>query len=213
MSRRLLSVTLVACSTILLAACGSSGTHTQSYSPSPTAPASSSTNGSAPSPTATNSSPRASKSSSLPAPTVTPPAQDAVDAYVAMLNSYNTATRDPAHADLAGIDKYLSGKALTITANSLAAMKKASQAYRGTPADPRVKVGSTVTPAFVILISCPLTSATDPFTEYDVATGKAVPAAQRTPPPPYLLTLPMQKAGSQWKLTDILQNTSKTCSA
>lgn len=196
---------------VFLAGCGgSSGVHTQT----PTSDPPSSTSASptlATSVTTPTASPTKSPSG-IPTPTVTvPAAQDAVNAYIALANAYNSASVDPAHADLATINKYLSGKALTLFDQSVASMKSAGQAYRGTPGDPNVKVQTVFSSTLVFLTSCPADNPKDPFVEYYVATGKAVPVAKRNPPPPYLLTLPMQLVGSQWKLTDLLQNVSKTC--
>ena len=61
------------------------------------------------------------------------------------------------------------------------------------------------------LTSCLLVDKSDPWIEYDTATGKAVPVATRNPPPPYLLTIFMKASGSQWQMYDVLQNSSKTC--
>lgn len=197
----------VALATILTACGGNSGTHTQSFSPSPSDPVSTSIS-SAPQ---SSSSSRSSTSSGLPTPTVTPPAQGAVNAYIGLQNALSVASRDPKHADLAGVNKYLSGTALTLFDQSLKSMASAGQAYRGTPASPRVTVQSVVSSSFVFLTNCPLASSSDPFIRYDVKTGSAITAPTQSPPPPYLETLPMKKVGSQWKLTDFIQNTSKTC--
>jgi hypothetical protein len=196
---------------VFLAGCGgNNGVHTQK----PTSDAPSSTSASptlATSGTTPTASPARSPSG-IPTQTVSvPAAQDAVNAYIALANAYNRASVDPAHADLATINKYLSGKALTLFDQSVASMKSAGQAYRGTPGDPNVKVQTIFSSTSVFLTSCPADNPKDPFVEYYVATGKAVPVAKRNPPPPYLLTLPMQLVGSQWKLTDLLQNVSKTC--
>jgi hypothetical protein len=147
----------------------------------------------------------------VPTPTVAPPAQGAVDAYITLLNLYNEATRDPRPASLSAINRYLDGKALTLFDHSLSAMIKNGYAYRGTPDSPRLKIASVLSPTAVFLSSCPLTSRSDPFIEYDIKTGKAIPVPTRTPPPPYLLTITMKRVGGQWKITDLLQNTSKTC--
>jgi hypothetical protein len=110
------------------------------------------------------------------------------------------------------LDQYLSGKARTLFDGIYADMKKAGLAYRGTPPDPRVTVKSVGSATFVILTSCPLVSTNDPYVEYHVNSGTPVAAGpMRTPPPPYRLTLPMAKTGSQWQLTDVLQDTSRTC--
>jgi hypothetical protein len=205
-------VVLPALVAVLLAACGgSSGVDTQT----PTSDPSSSSTSTSPTPSTSVTTSTAAPSFSAPAiptPTVTAPAQDAVNAYIALANAYNRASVEPAHADLATINKYLSGKALTLFDQSLSSMKSAGQAYRGTPADPRVKVQTVFSSSSVFLTSCPTVKAKNPFVEYYVATGKPVRMAKRNPPPPYLLTLPMQLEGSQWKLTDLIQNVSKTCS-
>lgn len=156
--------------------------------------------------------PSSSSPASLPTPSVRPPAQAAVDAYIALANAYDRASRDPAHADLATINQYLGGKARKLFDKSIRSMKLAGQAYRGTPADPRVKVQAVFSARSVFLTSCPVQNPKDPFLEYYIATGKPVTVAKRNPPPPYRLTLPMQLIGSQWKLTDLIQNVSKTCS-
>lgn len=199
--------------TVVLAGCtDSAGVRTQS----PPAPATSDLSTIAtptPLPSESTSDPSSSPSLrlGLPTPTVTAPAQDAVDAYIALANAYDKASRDPAHADLAMINKYLSGKARTLFDKSITSMKSAGEAYRGTPADPRVRVQSVLSASSVFLSSCPAENSKDPFVEYYVATGKPVLVAKRKPPPPYRLTLPMARVGSQWKLTDLIQDVSKTC--
>jgi hypothetical protein len=208
LARTALTALPVFCATVLLAGCGgSSGVHTQTLTSDP--PTSMST---ATSVTTSRTPSSSSSASAIPTPSVTAPAQSAVDAYIALANAYNKTSTDPAHADLATINRYLSGKALTLFDHSISSMKSAGQAYRGTPADPRVKVQTVFSASSVFLTSCPTDNSTDRFVEYYIATGKAVPVAKRNPPPPYLLTLPMQLVGSQWKLTDLLQNVSKTCS-
>ena len=144
-------------------------------------------------------------------PTVTPPAQNAVNAYIAFVNANDAAALDPAHANLAEVNKYLSGTARKIIDGSFQAMKSAGQAYRGSPPNPRVKVQSVLSSSFVILTSCPLENPTNPSVEYFTATGKLVPVRTRNPRPPYRLTLPMKLTNGQWQLTDILQNAGKTC--
>ena len=212
MAQRLgVAVAAVALATTLTACGGSSGTHTQSFSPSPTDASSMSSTSPAPTSPSSSGPTGSSSSKAIPTPTVTPSAQDAVGAYIALENALTVASRDPKHADLASVNKYLSGKALTLFDHSLKSMASAGQAYRGTPASPRVKVQSVVSSGFVFLTSCPLASSSDPFVRYDVKTGKAIAVRKQSPPPPYLETLPMKKVGSQWKLTDFIQNTSKTC--
>lgn len=205
---------LVFVASALLAGCGgNSGVHTQTPTFDPSSPSSTSGSSSPTSPSSSTPAPSTGTVKPIPTPRVVPAAQGAVNAYIAMVSSTVAADRDPAHADLNTINQYLSGKALKLIDGEYSAMAKAGQAYRGTPADPRVKVSSVLSPTFVFLTSCPLASTSDPYTEYYVATGKPVPVAKRAPPPPYLLTLPMQEVGGQWKLTDILQNAGKTCTA
>ena len=203
-----LSAVVVVMST---AACGSSGTHPQSFTPSPTPTASFTSSPTSDGPSNSAPGTTGAGAPNIPTPTVTPPAQGAVDAYIAMGNAYTAAARNPASADLAAVNRYLTGKALTLIDDSLRAMKSAGQAYRGTPADPRVKVETIFSGSSVFLSSCPLENKSDPFMEFYIATGKPIVVPSRTPPPPYRVTLPMRLIGSQWKLADILQNVGKTC--
>ncbi len=215
MNRRLAYVVIVVASCLSLAACGSSGAHTQSISPSPTpstsvpptvSPTSTSTSTSA---SATDSP--ASSSAGVPTPTVTPSGQAAVDAYVADFNADTAASRDPANADLAWIAQYETGTARTQTEQSYANLKASHLAFRGKAPNPSVKVQSVLSSTAVTLTSCLLVDKSDPWIEYDTTTGKAVPVATRNPPPPYLLTIFMKASGSQWQIYDVLQNSSKTC--
>lgn len=211
--KRFLMTVLVALSLAALAACGSSGPRTQSLSPSPTGvstgPQSSDSSSSASS-AATKSSPPPTGAST---PSVTPPAQGAVTAYITMLNLYNQASRDPKRADTTVLYRFLTGHALNLIKTSLAGMAKHGYAYRGTPADPRVKVRSVLGASAVFLTSCPLEASDHPFQEYDVKTGKALPVPSRTPPPPYLLNITVKKVGAQWKVSDIIQSAGATCHA
>jgi len=196
----------------VLTACTSSGTHPQSFSPTSSTPTSTTATNSA-SASSSNTSASRSIAPPIPAPTVTPPAQDAVNAYIAFYNAMTAADQDPAHADVAKIDSYLTGKALALTRDVIANQKKSGIAYRGTPPNPRVKVETIFSSTFMFLTSCPLESVTDPFVQYYVATGKPVPVTKPAVPPPYKLKLSMEKIGAAWKLADLLVDTSKTCKA
>lgn len=202
-----LSVLLAA---VLTGCGGGSGVRTQAPTSEPPI---TSTSSSAPSSVSTSTSTTPSSSASaVPTPKVTGTAQDAVAAYIAFYNASGAADRDPAHADLAALDRFLTGKAKTLFDSNYASMKKFGLAYRGTAPDPRVKVRQVFSGKSVFLESCPLPSKTHPYVEYRVSTGKPVAArVKRNPPPPYLLILPMVKVGDHWKLSDVLQNTSKTC--
>ncbi|HEX2904639.1 MAG TPA: hypothetical protein VHO01_14390 [Jatrophihabitans sp.] len=207
-----LSALLVLVAALLLAGCGSSsGVHTQTLTSDPPSSASVSPT---PSTSVTTSTASPTKShSGIPTPTVTVPgAQDAVNAYIAFYNASGAADRDPTNANVVAIDGYLTGKAKTLFDSNYASMKQSGLAYRGTAPDPRVKVQQVFSDTSVFLESCPLESKTDPYIEYTVSTGKPVATgATRNPPPPYLLILPMVKVGGQWQLSDVLPNTSKTC--
>jgi len=148
----------------------------------------------------------------IPTPTVTPSAQGAVDAYIAFYNATAIADRDPAHADLSFIDEYLTGTAKSTVESTYAEMKRQRLASRGTPGDPRVRVSSVLSPVAVMLTSCLTVDREDPYTEYHVDTGSPVAIPTRTPPPPYQLMLTMKLVDGRWKLADVLQDTSKTCS-
>jgi len=211
MPRTRASLAIVASATIL-AACGGGRTHLQSYTPSPT----NSTglpSASAPTSSTALSSPAPSRLPSIPVPTVTPPAQDAVNSYMGLNAAASAASLDPATADLTALNAHLTGAALALYDTSFANMRTAGLAYRGTPADPRVTVQTIVSPKLIFLTSCPLVASSDPFVQYTVATGKPVPVAARTPPPPYKMTLTMVLRSGSWRLSAVLQDTSKTCTA
>jgi hypothetical protein len=201
------------CAAVLLAACsGSSGTHTQSLSPSSSVPMSS--GGSSGGPSSTSSSaPALPKSGQAPTPTVTPAAQGAVDAYIADFNAGIAASRNPSTADLSWITKYETGKFASQTRQSFEYMKTHHEAYRGAAPRPSVKVGSVLSPKAVILTSCLLTDSASPWTQYDTTTGKPIPRGKpRNPPPPYLLRVFMRaRSGTNWQISSIEQDTSKTC--
>lgn len=205
---------------LLASGCSSSsGTHTQSVpatsSSTATSPASVGSRTSS-SPTDPSSPSLSTGKSSAPVatPTVTPPAQGAVNAYVASYNAGIAALRDPASADLSWIAKYETGKFRTQDEQSFAYLKAHHLAYRGATPDPNVKVQSVVSPKFVILTSCQIVDRSHPWVQYDTRTGKAVPRGNtRTPPPPYLLQLFMKLDGPEWQVSSVAQDTRKTCKA
>lgn len=213
MVRLRVSASIVASAASALTACGSTGTHTQDVTPSLTGTRSTISTPNQPSTSsASTSTTSQSAGRPLPTPSVTPPAQDAVNAFISMLNLYNEASRDPQHARLAEVDRYLTGKAKTIIDSSITSMASSGYAYRGTPDDPRLRVKTSLG-SFAQLTSCPAPSPTHPFVQYDVKTGKAVPVPSRTPPPPYLLTITLTNANGSWQVSDILQNAGATCHA
>lgn len=195
---------------LLLGGCtGSKGVHIQTPTSDSRSPTSAST---LPSTGTSSGTPSTPTRSGVPTPSVTARAQGAVDAYIAFYNASGAADRDPAHADIGALDRYLTGKARTLFDTNYNSMRRSGVAYRGTAPDPHVRVQQIFSDTSVFLASCPVESRTDPYVEYTVSTGKPVATgAKRNPPPPYLLVLPMAKVGDQWKLSDVLPNTSKTC--
>jgi hypothetical protein len=126
-----LSVLLAA---VLTGCGGSSGVRTRAPISDPPM---SSTNSSATPPASTSTSTTPSSSAStIPTPKVTGPAQDAVAAYIAFYNASGAADRDPAHADIAALDRYLTGQAKTLFDSNYASMKKSGLPYRGMAPDP-----------------------------------------------------------------------------
>jgi len=196
-----------------ISACHSSGTHPQSFSPSPSAPGSPGVSLS----TSPTSSPATSSTRTRPpeiaTPTVVPAAQGAVDAYIGFYNAMNAADRNPTGADIAEINAFLTGKAHSLFDGVVASQARAGVAYRGTPEVPRIRVGTIFSPTFVVLTSCPLASPTDPFVQYYVKTGKPVVTPTPSVPPPYKRTISMQKINGKWKVADLLVDSSKTCTA
>jgi hypothetical protein len=199
---------------VLLTACGgSSGVNTQTPTSAPPSPTASLPSDPSTSLTSTSTSTPTSSIPTIPTPSVTPAAQDAVNAYIAFYGLSTAADKDPANADVARLDQYLTGKAKTLYDGVYASMKSSGLAYRGTPDVPRLKVGQILSPTFMFLTSCPAPSASDPFIQYKVSTGKPVVVKKPPVAPPWKRTISMQKVGASWKVSDILVDTSKTCSA
>jgi hypothetical protein len=196
---------------VLLAGCGgSSGVRTQAPTSDP--PMTSTSSSAPPSVSTSSSTTPSSSASAIPTPKVTGTAQDAVAAYIAFYNLSTAADRDPAHAALPKLDRYLTGKAKTLFDGAYSSMKSHGLAYRGTPDVPRLKVGSILSPSSMFLTNCPAASTRDPFVQYNVSTGKPVASRKPPVPPPWKRTISMKKVGGGWKVADILVDTSKTCS-
>lgn len=202
----------------LLAGChGSSGVHTQTPTSDPPSSTTSTTPSTTRIPTTTTTAPSTAAPSiptrTLTPPRVTPAAQDAVNSYYADYNAGIQALRDPAKADLRWIAKYETGKFRTEDEQSFASLKAQHLAYRGATPNPHVKVQAVLSSNALVLTSCQVVDASDPWEQYDTTTGKAVVHGKsRTPPPPYLLTFFMKaSSGSTWQITSVVQDTSKTC--
>lgn len=191
-----------------LASCSSSGTHTQSVTPSVSAPSTSGRTTSSNPPTPTSSSPSAT-------PTSFGSAQPAVTAFMNLDEASNKAFEDPQHVPSTTFDQYAIGSAKTLYDAALYNMKKAGEYYKGTPAQQRIRVASVdlkSEPATVVLASCPLASATDPFTAYSVATGKPLPAGPPPKvPPPYGKTIKVVRLSGIWVVASLTTDSARTC--
>lgn len=200
-----------------ISACtSSSGTHTQSLTPTP--PSTTQTTPSGPPPTdpttstdtTTSRTHTVSRPNTIAPPSVAPAAQGAVNSYIAFVNLSILSDANPAHANLDAFSKYVTGSALNEIKSGFRQLAKDGYAYRGTPPKPRLKV--TVSQAAVVVLSdCGLESTTHPYVEYDVKTGKAIPQRTLSPPPPYLHVITMHSIGGSWKLASIDVDSSKTC--
>jgi hypothetical protein len=132
-----------------------------------------------------------------------------------MVSVINAAFEDPAHVSSATFDKYLGGQAKITFDQELAQEKKAGRAYRGTPAERRVRVIANKVNASlpeVILRDCALASTSDPFVEYNVDTGKVIPQPTPNVPPPYAQTAKLFKINGTWQMTSYTTDATKTCS-
>jgi hypothetical protein len=167
----------------------------------------------------TPSTPTSSSTAATPAPSWTPPtygaAQPAVSAFLALDGAQNKAFEDPQNVSSAAFDKYVIGSAKTLFDAALFNEKQADRYYKGTPAQQRVTVRSTdltAEPKSVVLYSCPLANASDPFTEYDAKTGKPVPAgAAPKVPPPYGKKIKVIELSGQWLVSEFTTDATKTC--
>lgn len=197
------AVTLVACSS-------SSGTQPQSLSPTGASASISSvqTKSASPSkpPNSSSSSPRTVPS--VPTPTVTPPAQQAVDAYISASNVLLTWDRDPGRAQTGQVSSYVTATVLAQVLGAYRSMAQSGLAYRGTPDQSHIKVlaASATSAAFT---DCPTPSATDPYTQYVVATGKAVRST--TPSGLHAKAVTVIYQSGHWRISGIVPNLAKTC--
>jgi hypothetical protein len=211
LARRELAALSVLLLAAVLAGCGgSSGVRTQAPTSDP--PMASTSSSATPPVSASPSTTPSSSATAIPTPKVAGAAEEVVAAYITFYNLSIAADRDPAHADLAKLDRYLTGKAKTLFDGVFRSMKSAGLAYRGTPDAPRLQVGSILSPSFLFLTNCPAASTSDPFVQYHVSTGKPVAVRKPAVPPPWKRTISMKKVGGEWKVSDILVDTSKTCS-
>ena len=218
MNRRLAYVAIVISSCLGLAACGSSGTNTQPFTPSPP-PSSTSSSPTSPSSSSSDSSDTATSPTSasgsatppsVPTPTVTPPAQSAVDAYTGASNVLFRWDRDPQKATSSELAPYVTSTVLAQILSSYRSMAQAGLAYRGTPDQSHITVIASSSTS-VAFSDCPTPSATDPYTQYVVATGKPVAATTPAGLHPKAVTAVLQDG--RWRISEITPNLAKTCTA
>lgn len=212
MSRRLLSVAVLCAVATTSAACsGSSGTHAQTDLP--TSP-DTSTNTEAPTSTSptgathpSTSKPSTPTNVSVPTPTVTPPAQGAVNAYIGMGNVLNHWDLDPRKARRSELQPYVTGSALTDFMRIYRDMAAQHLAYRGNPDTPHLRVVS-VTSSAAVLSNCPSPAAVNPSVQYNVVTGKVV---KSTGDGPFRKAITVLKRAGAWRVNSIASDTSKAC--
>ena len=201
------AVTLVACTS------GSGGTHTQSLSPVPTTSTSTMSSSAASTTTSPSGLPNSSISSprtvpSQPTPTVTTAAQKAVDAYISASNVLLGWDRDPGRAKAPQLSSYVTSTVLAQILRAYQSMARSGLAYRGTPDQSHIKViaASGTSAAFT---DCPTPSAKDPYTQYVVATGKALNSTAPSGLHPKAVTV-IYQAG-HWRISGIVPDRAKTC--
>jgi hypothetical protein len=146
----------------------------------------------------------------IPTPAVTPPAQSAVDAYVAMGNVLDTWGVAPAKAKSAELAPYVTAAVLKQTVAVYASMAKQGLAYRGTPDALNLKV-TAATAQSVVLSSCPSPDPSDPYVQYVLATGKPVAAPVSSVFHPKAITI-LDSSG-HWRVASIIPDEGRTCSA
>ena len=202
--KRFLVAVVAAASLMTLAACDSSGTHTQSLNPS-----------------APSSQPgRSSSSSDSPSPSQSDPrpaeGKAATAAYTAFAMASRNAERRP--TDL-GRRKALAAHAiepaLTNEAASLVSYAANDIAWSGTAPSPRVRVVS-VDPAAkpypsVTLRDCPTAAPT--WKPYNIKTHEVVPVKYpgSTAPPPHAVTATVVYFKSHWMVQRTVTEVKKTC--
>lgn len=211
-TRRCGTALVAAASTLLsLAACSSSGVKAQSVAPATPTP-----------PTRTSSVATSSaRTISTPSSTATNTtgfgtAQPAVGVFLRLSTAYNAALKNPSKSSPSAFNQFVAGQARAVFDQSLADEKRSGKAFRGTPPADRLIVKSSdlknSVPS-VTLEDCVLESTSDPWTEYVVATGRAVPtAAPAKVHPPYAATIKMfRPTAAGWVVTSYVLDATKTC--
>lgn len=147
-----------------------------------------------------------------------PETQPALAAYLAFTEAATAAQRDPA----AFSRSEESASAFTSVAfdpiriayiGYIGQLARANTAFRGTPSQPRVTVKSVALAAkpypLVVLTDCPTPAPT--WHAYEVESGKAVPDAVGSVPPPYELTIEVIKVNGRWGASKVDVDKSRTC--
>ena len=149
---------------------------------------------------------------------VDPRAAAAVEAYRAFWRAAFNAQRHavaaggtyPAAADFA---RFSFDPARAIYVGYIAGLAAQGVQFRGTPPEPRVRVVSVEPGAkpypLVMLSDCQ--TLTSDWNEYVTATGKRVPVASASVPPPYEITAKVVYYKGHWGLQSTTTDTSRTC--
>jgi hypothetical protein len=144
----------------------------------------------------------------VPTPTVSPAAQSAVDAYTGASNVLYGWDQDPQRANPGELAPFVTSTVLKQVLASYQSMAQAGLAYRGTPDRSHITViaASSTSVAFS---DCPTPSATDPYTQYVVATGKPVASTTPSGLHPKAVTAVFQD--DHWRVSAITPNLAETC--
>lgn len=204
MSHQLRAATIIAVSTLILAACSSTGTHVQSPPPSsPRSSASMPPESSSAAPTSTS-------------PTVSPQEKAATSAYVAFSAASHDAERKPTDGARANALKaFAVDPALANEGSSLISYATGDIAWGGTPPTPRVTVSAAQPTAkpypTVTLKDCP--TAAPSWKPYNIKNHQPVtvtfPGSKA--PPPHAVTATVIYSHSRWLVQKTVIEVKETC--
>ncbi len=205
MSRRLPAATGIVCSMLVLAACSSTGTHTQSPPPTSSPPSSSSTLPQSSSPAPTSGS-----------PSIAPQEKAAMTAYIAFAKASRSAEEQPSDKSrFNSVRAHAVDPALANEGETLFNYQRANIAFKGQPPSPRVSV-MVLAPAAkpyptATVIDCPTISSR--WKAYDTKTHNVVPIKYpgETAKPPHPTTANLIYYGGRWAVQKITTDVRQTC--
>jgi hypothetical protein len=155
-----------------------------------------------------SSAPRRSTPAPQPTPSVQPAAQGAVNVYIAIGNVLLRWDVDPTNADPKELAPYVTSKVLSEFVASFKNMARHGLAYRGTPDKSHLTI-ITADSSTVTFVDCQTPSRMDPYTQYHIKTGKAVPS--RVPPGLHPRAITMLHHGKEWRLSSDIPDLGRTC--